>query len=415
MVEKLLCHELWTEFLEYKTSKMLLTPAEERELRDYVQNRKYLPMAEKVLADGFAFSMPEKKELNKMRTAKKRVVYCFPDDENMLLKMLSYLLYQYEDKIPDNCYSFRRNTGARKAFLKMAESPEISNLHGFKSDISNYFNSINIDLLMPILRETIEDNGFLRLLSSLLCDDRAIWQGDIIRENRGVMAGTPTSPFFANIYLKEMDEYFAKQDVLYARYSDDILIFGKEEEMQGHMEAYYSFLAKYRLASNPTKEQRFKPGDKWNFLGFDYDNGVVDISDISVCKLKDKIRRSAKSIRRWMLKNNAEPERALRAFNRKFNRKFYTTDAGRELCWCRWYFPIINTPRSLHVIDRYMQEWQRYIVTGRHNKANYKKVPYAMLRANGYQPLVSAYYGGRDGATQGQGKAGEFAETDAYK
>lgn len=396
MIEKLLCHELWMEFLEYKTSKRLLTPGEERELRDYVQNRKYLPIAERVISDDFAFSIPEKTELNKLGTAKKRVVYRFADDENMLLKMLSYMLYQYEDKIPDNCYSFRRNTGARKAFMNMAGSPEVGSLCGFKSDISNYFNSINIELLMPILREAISDEGLVRLFGSLLCDDRAIWQGSIIRENRGVMAGTPTSPFFANIYLREMDEYFAGRNVLYARYSDDILIFGKEEEMQGHIASYYTFLEKYRLKSNPAKEQRFKPGDKWNFVGFDYDNGIIDISDISVRKLMDKIRRSAKSIRRWMLKNNAEPERALKAFNRKFNRKFYTVDSGHELCWCRWYFPVINTPRSLHVIDRYMQDWQRYIVTGKHNKANYKKVSYAMLKAGGYRPLVSAYYSDSD-------------------
>ena len=107
----------------------------------------------------------------------------------------------------------------------------------------------------------------------------------------------------------------------------------------------------------------------------------------------DKVRRSAKSLRRWMLKNGASPERALKAFNRKFNRKFYNTEAEKELCWCRWYFPIINTAQSLHFIDRYMQDWQRYIVTGRHNKANYRKVPYAMLVENGYRPLVSAYYG----------------------
>ena len=93
-----------------------------------------------------------------------------------------------------------------------------------------------------------------------------------------------------------------------------------------------------------------------------------------------------------MLKKEVSTERTLQAFNRKFNRKFYNTEAGKELCWCRWYFPVINTARSLHLIDRYMQEWQRYIVTGKHNKANYRKVPYVMLTENGYRPLVSAYY-----------------------
>lgn len=393
MTEYLLSHDMWIEFLEYKIAKRLLSPGEERFLRDFVENKKYVNISSRAVCDDFAFSVPEKKEINKMGSDKKRIVYCFSDDENMLLKFLAYRLYQYDGDIPDNCYSFRVNTGARKAFLKMAEAPDIQHLYGFKSDISNYFNSIDTAILMPILEETVKnDENLLRLLRSLLTDDRAMYRGETVRENRGVMAGTPTSPFFANLYLKEMDEYFAKQNVLYARYSDDILIFGSKDEIENHIAAYHSFLNKYRLTSNPKKEKCFAPGDKWSFLGFDYDKGTIDISEVSVRKLKDKIRRAAKSIRRWMLKNNASSERALTAFNRKFNRKFYMSDLGRELCWCRWYFPLINTPESLREIDRYMQDWQRYIVTGKHNKANYRKVPYSMLTDCGYRPLVSAYY-----------------------
>ncbi len=393
MIEQLMNHELWQEFYAYKTAKKLLSPGEERFLRDYVENRKYEDVCKRVLAGGFHFSVPEKKELNKLGSAKKRVVYRFPDAENMLLKMLSYLLYRYDDIIPDNCYSFRKNTGARKAFLKMIAQPNISEKYGFKADISNYFNSIDTTLLIPMLEKIItDDDALLGLLKDFLSDDRALWQGEIIHEQRGVMAGTPTSPFFANLYLKEMDEYFQSQNALYARYSDDILIFSEKDTLDAHIEAYREFLKKYRLTSNPAKEQRILPGEKWSFLGFEYHLGVIDISNVAARKLLDKIRRSARSLRRWMLKKNASAERTLKAFNRKFNKKLYETEAGRELCWCRWYFPVITTTRSIHYIDQYMQNWQRYIVTGKHNKANYKKVPYAMLTRCGYRPLVSAYY-----------------------
>lgn len=397
MTEMLLSHEKWLEYLEYKTSRRLLAPGEERFLRAYIEGRKYLPVVTRVVEGTFTFSVPERKELNKLGTSKKRVVYCFPDEENMLLRMLSWLLHRYDGAIPPNCYSFRRDTGARQAFMTMATAPGIDGLYGFKADISNYFNSIDVTLLLPILREVISDDApLLKLLTDLLSDDRALWQGDIIREKRGVMAGTPTSPFFANLYLREMDAYFAARNVLYARYSDDLLIFGTQEEVEAGISAFRDFLSRYRLASNPAKEQHFAPGDRWNFLGFEYCCGTIDISRVAADKLKDKIRRAAKSLRRWMLKTGASPERTLRAFNRKFNRKLYRAQNGSELCWCRWYFPVINTDRTLHLIDRYMQDWQRYIVTGRHNKANYRKVPYTMLTDNGYRPLVAAYYD-RDG------------------
>ena len=393
VLEKLLCHDTWREFLKYKTSGRLLSSAEEKKLSEYIENRRYLPVAEQVASGGFRFSVPEKKELNKQGTTKKRVIYCFPEDENILLKMIAYMLYRYDCVIPDNCFSFRRDTGARDAFIGMTKQPEINGLWGFKADISNYFNSIDVSMLVPVLREVIcDDDGLLQLMIDLLSDDRAIWQGEVIREKRGVMAGTPTSPFFANIYLREMDEFFAERNVLYARYSDDIIIFGGRDETEESIRTYRGFLEKYGLVSNPSKEQRFAPGESWSFLGFEYRNGTVDISRAASGKLLDKIRRGAKSVRRWMLKKGASPERALTAFNRRFNRKFYDTASGRELCWCRWYFPMINTDATLRYIDRYMQDWQRYIVTGKHNKANYRKVPYSVLKDCGYRPLVAEYY-----------------------
>ena len=55
-------------------------------------------------------------------------------------------------------------------------------------------------------------------------------------------------------------------------------------------------------------------------------------------------------------------------------------------------FPLINTSNSLKKIDKYMQDWQRYIITGKHNKKNYEKVPYSFLKKCNYKSLVNEYY-----------------------
>ncbi|MBR0531550.1 MAG: group II intron reverse transcriptase/maturase, partial [Bacteroidales bacterium] len=47
---------------------------------------------------------------------------------------------------------------------------------------------------------------------------------------RGVMAGTPTAPFLANVYLMEVDHHFEGEGVIYARYSDDIIILAEDQE-----------------------------------------------------------------------------------------------------------------------------------------------------------------------------------------
>ena len=83
--------------------------------------------------------------------------------------------------------------------------------------------------------------------------------------------------------------------------------------------------------------------------------------------------------------------------NRKYNRKFFGKQDKTELSWKYWFFPTINTSKSLKIIDNYMQQEQRYIATGKHNKMNFKKVPYLVLKECGYRALVNEYYDSRKG------------------
>ncbi len=93
-----------------------------------------------------------------------------------------------------------------------------------------------------------------------------------------------------------------------------------------------------------------------------------------------------------MLKNNTPPEAALKAMNKKYNRKFYGKLDSDDLSWKYWFFPTITTTKSLKEIDNYMQECMRYMITGKHNKRNYEVVPYTLIKSCNYRPLVHEYY-----------------------
>jgi hypothetical protein len=92
-----------------------------------------------------------------------------------------------------------------------------------------------------------------------------------------------------------------------------------------------------------------------------------------------------------MIKKEAKPIVAIKAMNRKYNKKFFGND-NSELSWKYWYFPTITTSKSLNIIDKYYQQEIRYIVTGRHSKKNYKIVPYNLLKECNYISLVNEYY-----------------------
>ena len=101
--------------------------------------------------------------------------------------------------------------------------------------------------------------------------------------------------FLADLYLMDMDFHFQDEGVFYARYADDILILAdSEEELEEYREYVCNHLASKGLSMNPKKEHIYSPGETIEFLGFGIDGGKVDLADITVKKIKAKIRRASR-------------------------------------------------------------------------------------------------------------------------
>ena len=206
------------------------------------------------------------------------------------------------------------------------------------------------------------------------------------------MAGVPISGFLANLYLAELDNLFHQQNILYARYSDDIIVFGPtKEDISKHKSSIHQFLHDRKLTINESKEFEILPNEKLDFLGFSFQDNKVDLSDVALQKMKDKMRRKARALLRWKIRKKASPDRAIRAYIRYFNKKLFENPKDNEITWCRWYFPIITTDESLHILDSYMLQNIRYIATGKYTKANYN-LRYDTIKEYGVKSLVHSYY-----------------------
>lgn len=384
--------QTWEEFLAYRLLKGRFNWYEFDEADMYVSEEKYLGVVER-LQRGDGLSIPTHHLVNKMGSGKKRVVYSFPPDEMTALKAMSFLLYRYDPQLAPNCYSFRRGLTAHDAIRHLVHAIGGWPLWAYKLDIHNYFNSITIPLLLPILNEVMADDPSLyRFFEQMLTDGRALCDGTVVSEERGVMAGTPTSPFLANLYLREVDRHFADSGVLYARYSDDIILFAPDRQtLDGHIDVLTHFLAKYRLEANPDKVRIYQPDEAFDFLGFKCKGQGIDIADVTRQKMKDRIRRKARSLHRWSSKNNVAAEKAMKVLVRYFNNKFFDADDAATLTWSRWFFPVINQTEGLREIDRYLQYNLRFVATGKHNKANYR-IRYDQLKQLGYKSLVHEFY-----------------------
>lgn len=469
-LQDLINQALWLELIEYKKEHQHLSKSDEDKWTAYIDSKAYIPLLNNILSlssknspeslsnnahphllgdihssasdnssDGirdntYTLPLPLRREINKTGSTKKRVIYSYPDDFNRLLKMIAFRLYQYDDKFAPNCYAFRRGTGVRSA-VKRVQHIILSSLRDpthptgkycLKVDISNYFNSIDVDILlekMDFIR--INDPNLYYLFKEMLTADMAIIQSDktntiqkpnvahesnithgtnivhepniahksnIIHEKRGAMAGTPVSPFFANVYLMELDWYFHNNNIDYFRYSDDILIFADSyKELMEYKDILYSEITKANLSLNPDKVRCYNPGEAIDFLGLQFHNGEIDISENTKRKMKARIKRKAEALRRWAYRKNLTGDKAAKGFIKTMNHKFYDNGDDKDFSWSRWFFPNLTTAKSLSELDEYMQEYIRYCVTGRHYKGNYR-ITYEQMKAWGYRNLVHEYY-----------------------
>ena len=388
ILDELSREETWEAFLNSKRERNQLTKKELRELEDFIHDKAYLR-----ITGTLSFGLPEKKILSKLDSSKKRTVYMFSAEENQVLKLLAHLLYKYDGVLSDNCYSFRMRQTAKTAFDKILRIKDLDKRYVLKVDIHDYFNSIDTKILEEQLREVLaEDLPLYGFLEELLEKDACVYNGETVKEKRGAMAGVPLSSFFANLYLRDLDFAMEKAGIPYFRYSDDIIVFAQsEDEREEVFRAIMKTLEEKKLELNPSKVLRADPGESWNFLGFRYEDGKIDLSDVTVTKMKGKIRRYAKKLYRKRKRAGKDFDWALKTMIRHFDAKFYDFTGDHEFTWTRFYFPVITDDKGLHAIDAYMQEYLRFLESGRHYKGNYR-ITYEDLTRRGYTPLVSEYY-----------------------
>lgn len=128
-------------------------------------------------------------------------------------------------------YSCRIEKGTHCAILRLrqfankASGNNCKNIFALKCDIKKFFDSVDQNILLEIIKKKISGTETLWLLEKII--------SSFEKENKkGLPLGNVTSQLFANIYMNELDQ-FMKHDMklkYYLRYSDDFVIFSEDEK-----------------------------------------------------------------------------------------------------------------------------------------------------------------------------------------
>lgn len=176
----------------------------------------------------------------------------------------------YENIFSNNSYGFRPNRNCHLAIEKVLMYLNEGYEWIIDLDIEKYFDTVNHDKLISILRENVNDSHTLHLIRSFL---RAgiMENGLILPSTIGMPQGGPLSPILSNIYLDKFDKELEQRGLNFVRYADDCNIFVKSEMAANRvMKSVTSWLErKLFLKVSASKTKVVRP-TKSKFLGFTF-------------------------------------------------------------------------------------------------------------------------------------------------
>lgn len=193
----------------------------------------------------------------------------------------------YDETFSDNSFGFRPHRSAQNAMMRTLDYLNEGYEWVIDLDIEAYFDTVNHDKLISILRERVFDSATLHLIRKFL--QAGIMEKGLVKSNTlGMPQGGPLSPILSNIYLDKFDKELESRGLHFVRYADDCNIFVKSEMAANRvMKSVTSWLErKLFLKVSATKTKVVRPSDS-NFLGFTYWKGTTKWK----CKPNDKSKK----------------------------------------------------------------------------------------------------------------------------
>ena len=187
----------------------------------------------------------------------------------------------FENLFIYDSYASRKGKGAHKAIQRfdafkrkisqngklVKEAYDSNHVIGFvfKADIKHYFDTVDHNILLEIIKRKICDNKVIWLIKQILNNFETPIQG------KGMPLGNLTSQFFANVYLNDLDN-FVKHDLkarYYIRYVDDFVILHHDRKiLELYKERIHRYLKTLQLKLHPDKSKIIPLRDGVTFLGY---------------------------------------------------------------------------------------------------------------------------------------------------
>ena len=335
---------------------------------------------------------------------KRRTLFIPPWEEKivdlLIYRLLNHRLHQW---FSASSYAYRDHTygldccqSGIKAFLRSGPSA----VYVVKRDISDYFASVNHEILLQQLANHIAPDDYLfKLISERVRFDYHDEAG-AHRAKSGLPFGCASACVFANVYLTGLDrEIESVPGVHYFRYADDMLVLSTNREAgliaderihnglrKLHLTPKASHKANLVLTDGAPGDRNFLHAVAFRHLGLQFHcGGSVSLSRDKQRKIQNLFRFAFRRGRRRWMKINDPHERARTLIAIACQ----TIERGvRNVAIVDYYLKHVTDTCQLQLLDRWIAEEILSLVFGGHKKGNFAKISFGELRRCGLPSLV---------------------------
>lgn len=179
--------------------------------------------------------------------------------------------------LSSSCFGFRKGIGIENAVKAVTNARRNDYCYGVKADISNFFDSLDHNLLEKIIMRVIGEPRLCKLIFGSFRVRISNGKGGVIKKTKGVPQGAILSPLLSNLYMIPFDRTFCDRKYRFVRYSDDFLVLCRSPDevsgalhivrrkvsrmkltLKGHSIRFFSFKRGFRFLGHYFRENTIK-------------------------------------------------------------------------------------------------------------------------------------------------------------
>lgn len=237
----------------------------------------------KVLAGSYVFA--PYLELLKSKGARKppRIISIPTIRDRIVLNLLKELLHQ----VFPECVNRTLPNARVREIKSFYDENKPDGLSYLRSDIREFYDSINHTILTALLRERIQSERIMSLLLDAIKSPTvpANSRTDVvprIPSDHGVPQGLAISNILADIYLHKMDSTLASSSRQYHRHVDDIFLMSDSSTVSQLESVFRAELMQLSLSVNEKKTTIASATTAFEYLGYKYSYPDVSVRQSTV-------------------------------------------------------------------------------------------------------------------------------------